>query len=364
MNRTDPDLLAVRDLPPGSADPSDESVSRTWYLLNARQTAARGRAPRRWARLLVPAAAGLVVVAAVAVGAVTLGGFGSGQFAAPNIDLIKASYQPLPTARGVDPRLSRTTPEAVAALEELARTAEGGATEGGAAVTLEPGRLIHVRTDGWAASVRGEPPVGDVKFQPREEWLDPAGMLALKLLDGERDMFAGPRSDHGAELERLRGLLAEQGPSVEFPTPQWLAQLPTDPAQLLARLRADIGDNDSWSRDHLLWDAVGNFYQSCDILLNPRLRAALLRSFQGMDGLTAGEVMVDDLRLIAIRHSDGDSATEILFDPVTAWAVGRRSLSLRGELPLRPPPSGPRFDPLPQYHATWTQNIVGSVDER
>ena len=118
MTRTEPDLVAVRDLPgTGSPEPSDESVSRTWYLLNARQAATRGRAPRRLARLLIPVTAGLVVIG-VAFGAVGLnGGFGGADFATPNIALIKASHQPLPAERGTDPRLSRTTPEAKAALE-------------------------------------------------------------------------------------------------------------------------------------------------------------------------------------------------------------------------------------------------------
>ncbi|GAB4048328.1 hypothetical protein [Catellatospora paridis] len=357
MTRTDPDLTAVRDLPAGSPGPSDESVARTWYLLNARQAAARGRAPRRLARWLVPVAASLTVTV-VALGAVTVGGVGGHRFATPSIALVKASHQPLPAVRGTDPALSRTTPEAVAALDELARTAAHAR-----AVDLRPGQLVHVLTEGWAADLTGGW-TGTLEFQPRESWLDPQGMIPLKLLNGDENMFESMFADHEGNLEHARAFLRDNGPSIVSPTPQWLAQLPTDPPALLALLRADLDDGGAWTADHQLWDAMAQLYMSCDILLSPQLRAALLRSFQGMDGLTAGTVMIDDIELVAIRQTDGVSADEILFDPVTAWAVGRRSVNLDDRLRLTPPKVGPKFDPLVSYHATWRQSIVGSVDER
>lgn len=358
MTRTDPDLTAVRDLPTGVTEPSDESVARTWHLLNARQAATRGRAPRRLARWLVPVTAGLVVTA-VALGAVTVGGVGGHQFATPNIALVKASHQPLPTARGTNPALSRTTPEAIAALEELARTAERAPV-----VDLLPGQLVHVLTEGWAVSLGDDGWTGTVKFQPREIWLDPQGMIPLKLLNGDKNMFESMFADHEGNMEHARAFLRDNGPSIEVPTPQWLAQLPTDPQPLLAKLRADVPDNETRAKDHMLWDAMAGLYRDCDILLSPRLRAALLRAFQGMDGLTVGKVMIDDIELVAVRQTDGDSADEILFDPVTAWAVGRRDINLGDKLTLVAPKSGPKFDPLVSYHATWRQSIVGSVDER
>ncbi|WP_344387648.1 hypothetical protein, partial [Asanoa iriomotensis] len=53
---SDPDIVAVRDLPPGTTEPTDESVSRTWHALTRGQAVAPGRRrPRRW----VPAAAAL-----------------------------------------------------------------------------------------------------------------------------------------------------------------------------------------------------------------------------------------------------------------------------------------------------------------
>jgi hypothetical protein len=358
MTHTDPDLRAVRDLP--ATEPTDEAVSRTWYLLNQRHTAARGRSPRRLARLLVPATAALTV-AAVAAGVFVLNraGGGNGDFATPNTAEIRASHQALPDERGTNPELSKTTPEAIAALAALARAAEGAGT-----VTLAPGQLIHVRADGWASSQRGNDPTAQIAYQGREKWVDPHGMIPVKIFDGERDMLGGSKDKAGDDTSQ-RDYLREHGPSLLFPTPEWLAQLPADdPAALLARLRADVDDNDTWTADHQLWDAMGQLYSNADILLSPRLRAGLLRAFQGMDGLTAGEVTVDGRPLVSIRQTQDGSATEILFDPVTAWAVGRRDLHTDSELTLLPPDPGPRFDPLVGYHVTWTQNLVNSPDER
>ncbi|GHJ49475.1 hypothetical protein Cs7R123_68170 [Catellatospora sp. TT07R-123] len=356
MNRTDPDLTAVRDLPPGLAEPTDASVTRTWYLLSARQTAAQGGSRRPLLRLLVPIAAA-ALVGVVTISAINWTSGGGADFAAPQIDLISASHQPLPTEHAThEPSLTRTTPEAVAALEALAHTAE----QSTAVVTLSPGQLIHVDTAGWAARLSGGS--GSVTYQPRSVWLDPAGMITLKLLAGDRDLDAGSRSNAEAERAQERQLLAEHGPSLAQPTPQWLASLPTDPAQLLARLRAETEVGKAWTVDHQLWDNLSQFYSECDILLSPQLRAALLRAFTGMDGLTAGEVYLDGTRLIAIRQTDQDTGYEILFDPVTAWAVGRRTVVGPGTVALTAPDSGPAFDPLVNYHATWTQTIVPDTD--
>ncbi|MBV1851683.1 hypothetical protein [Catellatospora tritici] len=360
MTRTDPDLHAVRDLPPGLAEPTDASVSRTWYLLSARQTAAQRGSRHPLLRLFIPVAAA-ALVGVVTLTAINLTSGGGMDFAAPQISTIHASHQPLPTEHADhDPSLTRTTPEAVAALEALAHTAE----QGTATVTLAPGQLIHVQTTGWAAHLNAAGPgTGQVEYQPRSIWLDPEGMVALKLLAGDRDMFAGPRSDPEGEQAHARQFLAEHGPSLLMPTPQWLASLPTDPAQLLAELRGEMTGNDKWAVDHQVWDQMAQVYADCDILLSPQVRAALLRAYTGMDGLTVGEVMIDDTRLIAIRHTDQGYAVEILFDPVTAWAVGRRSVDATGNLHLTSTGSSPVFDPLVAYHATWTQTIVSSTDE-
>ncbi|BCJ73156.1 hypothetical protein CS0771_27000 [Catellatospora sp. IY07-71] len=358
MTHTDPELRAVLDLP--AAEPTDASVSRTWHLLNRRHTAGRGRAPRRLSRLLIPVGAA-AVVAAVTVGAILLNGLGGGnaQFGAPRTAEVLASHQPLPAERGTNPALSRSTPEALAALDELARTATTAS-----AVTLGPGQLIHVRADGWASSQRGNEATAQIEYQGRERWVDPQGMIIVRLLSGEEDLLQGPKAEPTPDAVQ-RGDLEQFGPNLRRPTPEWLAQLPAgDPAALLARLRDDVDDNEKWTADHQLWDAMGEFYLNADLLLSPELRAGLLRAFRGMDGLTAGEVVVDGWRLIAIRQTDDRAGIEILFDPLTASAVGRRTMYAGSEITLIPPDGGPRFDPLVGYHVTWTQHLVNSVDER
>ena len=65
MSRFDPDVVAVRDLPPGRLEPSAESVSRTWRTITRRLASRGSRLRRRW----------LVPVIAAAVAALVMGGW-------------------------------------------------------------------------------------------------------------------------------------------------------------------------------------------------------------------------------------------------------------------------------------------------
>jgi hypothetical protein len=109
---------------------------------------------------------------------------------------------------------------------------------------------------------------------------------------------------------------------------------------------------------------LGQFYSSTDVILSTPLRAALLRSFTRLDGLTVGEVKVDDRSLVAIRSTQGDDAYAILFDPQTSKAVGRQSQYLGTDLVIKQPPSGPRFPAGLTYHVTWYQAVVNSLEDR
>lgn len=360
MTMIDDDLTAVRNLPPGSPTPSDESVSRTWHAIT-RMQAARGRR-RRMPRLLVPITAGLVVVLVAVSTVVVLGQSESYTAAQPDISTVTATHQESPAERSErDPRLAVTTPEAIAALNALADTA---LSRPGDAITIADGQFVYTEADGWAGSQRGGDPTMQIVFQPRDIWHDPQGMLPLKLLDGKVDMFGGPRSDRDAELAHDRARLAEVGPTIYQPTPQWLDALPTDPAALLAQLRAGMPANSTWAADFSLWDMLGQLYSSTDVILSTPLRAALLRSFTRLDGLTVGEVKVDDRSLVAIRSTQGDDANAILFDPQTGKAVGRQSLFLGADMVIKQPASGPTFPAGMAYHVTWYQAVVNSLEDR
>jgi hypothetical protein len=163
------------------------------------------------------------------------------------------------------------------------------------------------------------------------------------------------------EIARQREYLRQSGPGLRMPTPQWLASLPTDTGELLKLLRLETGDHEKWTVDHLLWDAMAQLYSSCELLLTPTIRAALLRSFTGLSGLSVRHVSIDGQQLVAIRQTDGKNGNEIIFDPQTGRAVGRGNSYSGDDLTVVQPPTGPTLDPGVLYQATWVQTIVDEI---
>jgi len=367
MSREDSDIVAVRDLPPGRPEPTDESVHRTWHRITEARREARPRTP---SRILVPVMAATIVAGLVVGGALVFRP-GAEQLGVGTPSDDKTS----------EPNLTPAPPETVAALNALADAATRAALP---PPQVKPGQLIFVRHDGWAASFHigvgaapeeANPPKpasterpeaggsataeleeGRIEEQIRELWFDPEGMVTLSITDGRTDMGVDPDTE--------RGVFEQSGPSLDQPTPAWLASLPTDPDQLRGKLRELMGEEEAWSTDHALWSTLQEFYLRTDLLLTPELRSALLRSFTGLLGLTSSEAMVDGRRLVAVRHTERESGDEILFDPATGAAVGRRSVTSSPDVTVSAPAGTPRLDPGVTYQATWTQKIVTSVGAR
>lgn len=320
---TEPELLAVQQLAP---QPTDESLTRTWYRITQLSAVPPQRHRRRWIPITAAAA-----VLALAAASLTLVRVGPGLL--------------WPTA---------STPDAVDALYAMADKAAAGP----AAPQLVPGQLIYVQHEGWAARFGGNGDVntGVLEPQPRRVWHDPQGMAAVKITDGTTDFHNGAKPETQPPAEQVpTGLRA--------PTPEWLAGLPTDPVELLSLLRTEVGQHDKWTVDHQLWDALGELYSEAEVLLTPQTRAALLRAAAGMTGLSARTVSIDGVQLLAIRHTDGDNGYEILFDPGTGRAVGRASVYLGDGVTIVRPEGAPALDPGVAYQATWTQSIVDSVHQ-
>jgi hypothetical protein len=293
-------------------------MTRTWYRITQLSAAPAVRPRRRW----VPATAAAAVLL----------------LAAATVTLLRVGPGTLwPVA---------STPDAVSALGTLADAAAAGP----AAPELKPGQPIYVEHDGWAANFKpGDR--GDFERQLRHIWLNPQGMLAVKITDGTRDLG-------GIDAEPKR---PQPAPSLYHPTPQWLAELPTDPQKLLSLLRKETGRWDTWTVDHQLWDALAQLYSDAEILLTPQTRAALLRAAAGMTGLSVRQATVDGVDLVAIRHTDGNSGDEILFDPATGRSVGRASVFLGAGAFINHPADGPVFDPHVGYQSVWRQSIVDST---
>lgn len=322
MTLNEPDVVAVRSL---AADPTDESVTRSWYRIT--QLSARPSPSRR--RFLVPVAAGVALtVLAGATAFYFARGDEGGQY------------------------LAGTPVKVVTALDLLVEAAALTQPE-----SIPDGKLIYTEIHGWAAQFSGDGNTGQMEAQPREIVFDPNGGIALKIAAGGIDMLTGPRANAQGNIDQARALLASEGPGIRRPTLAWLAGLPSDPGKLLAELRRSTGTHDKWSVDEQLWDAMAGLYESHEIAMAPQLRVALLRSFKGIDGLAAREIALDGRALIAIRFTEEKHGNEILFDPATGRAVGRSSLYF-GQMTLVQPATGQVADPNVTYVATWTQKIV------
>ncbi|GHJ54413.1 hypothetical protein Nm8I071_37200 [Nonomuraea sp. TT08I-71] len=104
------------------------------------------------------------------------------------------------------------------------------------------------------------------------------------------DLDAPPRtSDSDKPVKGGPGLPvpSAQPPSLRHPTPEYLAGLPTDPAQLLALLcrAAKAGGNAKWSTDKIAFRIVGDLFAECDPSIQPTLRAGPYRAIALIPGI-------------------------------------------------------------------------------
>lgn len=384
----DAELDAVREAVAHRTRERELSLARAWGTIVARQAGVddpphlSGAADRRPAgrgnpaRRLVPmTAAGMV--AAVAIGTVTLLGPQWEGFS-----LLPGHPGSPSQSESYFPNLDPPSEQAVSWLNRLAAAAERGEP-----VRIREGQLVYVRSEGWAAAYGGvleyeanpspgatpspkfsplPPDVGAIQPQPREAWFDPNGMVLLRQ-DADGQPWAERRPGDGDPVPTP----AEPTPGPTAPTPEWLAGLPTDPDRLRAELRQQLRDGETWSTDHAVWNAMYELYASAELLIPPTVRAALLRAYTELRGLTAVEATIDGRRLVGIRHIERDGGDEILFDPETGRAVGRRSVSLNEHLQLAVPtgeldnPNEIRVlaDQGITYQSLWTQAIVDEVGD-
>ncbi|HEX5596067.1 MAG TPA: CU044_5270 family protein [Micromonosporaceae bacterium] len=340
MSHTDPDITAVRQLPPGTLEPTDESVSRTWYRLTARRT--QRHRPRSPQRLLIPAAAGAVVVGLV-IGAAVLLAPGNGG----------PALQP-----GAVPVLGVPT-DVKTEMDRLIRAAERIEP-----LPLSDGELIYVHNEGVSTLLHGAGDSGVLEAEKHQMWLDPQGMIPLRIIRNGKDFTKDTENDHAAEVAQARQQLTADGPSLLRPTPQWLADLPTDPAVLRAQLLAAIGEN-SWSEEHRLVNGLVDLFVRVEPVLTPPVRVAFYRLLGDIDGTTAMEITVEGRVLVAIRHEENGSATDLLFDPLTGRSAGRRSAVSSDDVRISPAPGvdPATFDPTVLSQSIWTHTIVSKVGQ-
>ncbi|RZU73921.1 hypothetical protein EV384_2355 [Micromonospora kangleipakensis] len=315
MSRTEPDLVAVRDLPPGRPEPTDESVSRTWYTIIHRLSDRRLRS-RRW---LVPVTAA-AVVAALVVGAVTL--------FAPD----RTPPAPL-NPRQVMDRL----------IDKAARIEP---------VEVPPGQLLYVRAENTQRPGRAVPGT-------TETWFDGQTVMPLRVrVDGTDTSVDGPDKP-GSTAEDNRNIVAAGG-NWYFPTPGWLARAPTEPAALFAQLGKESFGAFTDSRPEREWEVIAilaGLLSRAEPRLSPELRVGLYRLIADLDGLVASEVTVDGRRCWAVgltTDTSGGTAA-LLFDQGSGRVIGKRDVQRQGPGPGAPAPSG---GPTSVQETRWTFAVV------
>lgn len=105
------------------------------------------------------------------------------------------------------------------------------------------------------------------------------------------------------------------------------------------------------------------FYLTTEPMLSPELRAALLRAFTGLDGLTVSEVGIDGRRLVWIQQPGYEFDYGFLFDPDTGKAVGRRDVITQAGATVDWPSGSPADAQNVGYQVLWTHAIVDAAGE-
>lgn len=112
--------------------------------------------------------------------------------------------------------------------------------------------------------------------------------------------------------------------SWQDPTPEFLAGLPRDPAQLYSRLRTDAPMNDRGSAELFVYaaDALRTGLVPAD------LRAALYQTMTRIDGIELSDhtANLDGRVGTAIGIDDGQSRHDIIIDPDTGTFIGEREI--------------------------------------
>ncbi|GAB2576958.1 hypothetical protein Aab01nite_12280 [Paractinoplanes abujensis] len=319
MSRTDPDLIAVRELPPGVAEPSDEAVARVWHKIAARP------APRRSTRRLwVPITAAAAVMALVGAGFFLL--------------------RPRTVSQPAFTSDRETVTRVIGELRDRAVTAEPLAFRKGQ-VTWWTERTVQRERDGL------------IYVRTCENWYDVnTRFTAFELCD-----------DGKPDPERLAEVRArEQAGRVTkgIPAGTGLRDLvggPTDPAAIRAALVTDRKGNVLESDDLKVWKGLVLAFYTDVYTPADRVRG-LFRTMAALP-VSVGETTVDGRRLVVVRNREHQVSTDLLFDPGTGRYAGAQAVRAvpAGEKPsVEPAPGRTKASPYP----TRSDGLVPGVGRR
>ena len=304
MKPMDHDLVAVRDLPPGIAEPSDEALARVRERVFARP------APRRLAWQLTMRRIWVPVAAAAAV--LLLVGFGL-YFLRPRV-----VSQPQPQPLSSDPAQVRRV------FDDLVAAA-GNATP----YRPRAGQLIY--QESWMVDLDladGRP------YQERAEtWIEPATTAFVASARGGRSAADPIPPAWAAENAKdpYRSTPPDKRPFLELTS---LVAGPTEPAAARRDFIDRITTYDAVSEDEQVWGAI---YEMAvlDPLIPVERRVALYRVL-GELPVSVGETGVDGRRLVIVRFAaligafagghGGDKSYDLMIDPATGRIAGTQVL--------------------------------------
>ncbi len=321
---------------------------------------------RRQAGFTVMGAGFAVVAVTVAVAAIPhFGGPATGtgnglEFGAPAASTAPAS--PSPSVTGSAPSLDLGTKVRDVKVSQVVSemVAKAGQVQ---PLAVRDDQYLYVR-----AEVRGS---GGAILH--EMWLDPRGMIAMNITasdsgpgsgsepsnpvaasklagqpsDGPHPPSAGkpggglntpavgqpsggPHASADDSAEAARQRFQTEGPSLDSPSPQWLATLPTDPDRLLSMVDK-LNAGTKLGGEAYEFKSIAELFGECGAVLTPQVRAAFYTALGKINGVTATELRVDGRKLYALRERlTGKSAgQELLLDPATGQIVGTRWIDAR-----------------------------------
>lgn len=235
---------------------------------------------------------------------------------------------------------------AVQLLEQLARTAE----QQPGPLVVPSGKLLYVRSsslpDGMAPTLSTD--------YLHEMWLEQPGCIPLMIRrqDGTSGFTmpdpTNPRDNWPAELDRTRAQFAADGPSLRFPTPEFLAGLPTDPAQLYLVLGDLVQPSrGAWSTEHAIADQVRGLFNTAGPLIPPAQKAAIYRVLArlGSVAATGTPQTLAGRTVVGVAQLERGGRDQLLFDLTTGDLVGSGGESSAS------------------FFAIWQHSLVSSVGE-
>ncbi|MFD6418391.1 CU044_5270 family protein [Streptomyces sp. NPDC060194] len=282
--------------------PARQDLSRARYLRHKEQllrhidhdTVAARPLPAR--RLLRPAL--LVPVSAFALGAVLVTG------------VVVAGGDARPAATTARQHEPAGTASAAVLLDRISLAAGRGDV-----LQVEDEQFVYTRTKGTGADLTsGKAVVGPL--QETESWIaqepGPLRRLGITRTDGQTLPL-------NAELGDTEGTPA----GLSRPTYDWLASLPTDPAELLAYLYAHTPEFEGQERDQAVFDRIGSLVGT---VMPPRTAAALYRAAARIPGVEKAPSARDAIG----RTGVGISRDDTTFGSRTEWVFDRQDLAFLG----------------------------------